>query len=178
MSVSKPDENPWVPWPPDWSARKNGRDCVLCTFIREEDPDWGVRIYTGRVANGYLSSRGQIPGYCWVIWRDGHVCEPTDLDPRVAQQFFADLVTVGQAVEQLLRPAKMNYEVLGNNVPHLHGHVIPRPALDPAPRGPLPFTYLDDGRRPAAEVHELGAQLRRLLGDGPVSASGEPAGPQ
>jgi diadenosine tetraphosphate (Ap4A) HIT family hydrolase len=80
-------------------------------------------------------------------------------------RFFTDLITVGRAVEQLLRPAKMNYPILGNNVPHLHGHVIRRPQTDPAPGDPLPWTYLNDGRRPAAEVRNLTARLRGLLGE-------------
>ncbi|MEU4564711.1 HIT family protein [Actinoplanes sp. NPDC023936] len=150
----------WTPWPDDWPARKDGHECALCTFVREEDPDWGVRVYTGQVANGYLSVRGRIPGYCWVIWRDGHVCEPTEVDPADAQRFFADLLTVGRAVEQLLQPAKMNYSVLGNSVPHLHGHVVPRPHRDPAAGGPLPWEHLHEERRPADEVRDLTDRLR------------------
>ncbi|BBH70052.1 hypothetical protein ACTI_67370 [Actinoplanes sp. OR16] len=150
----------WTTWPDDWADKKSGRDCVLCTFVREEDPAWGLRIYTGQVANGYLSVRGQIPGYCWVIWRDGHVCEPTEVAPADAQRFFEDLMAVGRAVEGLLAPAKMNYSVLGNSVPHLHGHVVPRPHRDPAPGGPIPWAHLDDGRQPVAEVERMAARLR------------------
>jgi AraC-like DNA-binding protein len=58
--------------------------------VETEDPDWGLKIYTGQVANAYLSTRGLIPGCCWVIWRDGHVCEPTDPDPADGQRFFAE----------------------------------------------------------------------------------------
>jgi len=28
--------------------------------------------------------------------------------------------------------------MLGNTVPHLHAHIVPRPLLDPAPNAPLP----------------------------------------
>ena len=34
---------------------------------------------------------------------------------------------------------KLNYEVLGNSLPHLHTHVIPRYADDPKPGWPFPF---------------------------------------
>lgn len=155
----------WTRWSDDWAAKKDGAGCVLCAFVADEDPAWGVRVYTGRVANGYLSVRGQLPGYCWVIWRDGHVCEPTDLEPATAQAFFADMLIVGRAVTELLRPAKMNYEILGNKVPHLHAHVVPRPQVDPSPNGPTPWTFLDDGRLPVSQVEHLTADLRRLLGE-------------
>jgi diadenosine tetraphosphate (Ap4A) HIT family hydrolase len=34
---------------------------------------------------------------------------------------------------------KLNYDVLGNSLPHLHTHVIPRYARDPKPGWPFPF---------------------------------------
>jgi diadenosine tetraphosphate (Ap4A) HIT family hydrolase len=33
--------------------------------------------------------------------------------------------------EEHLRPVKLNCDVLGNSLPHLHTHVIPRYAEDP-----------------------------------------------
>jgi diadenosine tetraphosphate (Ap4A) HIT family hydrolase len=39
----------------------------------------------------------------------------------------------------------MNYKTLGNAVPHLHTHLLPRLAQDPAPGCPLPFP---EGERP------------------------------
>jgi diadenosine tetraphosphate (Ap4A) HIT family hydrolase len=34
---------------------------------------------------------------------------------------------------------KLNYDVLGNSLPHLHTHVVPRYADDPRPGWPFPF---------------------------------------
>lgn len=53
----------WIRWPDDWPAMKAGAGCVLCAFVATEDPAWGVRVYTGRVANAYLATIGQIRGY-------------------------------------------------------------------------------------------------------------------
>ena len=33
----------------------------------------------------------------------------------------------------------MNYDILGNSLPHLHTHVVPRYADDPRPGWPFPF---------------------------------------
>jgi diadenosine tetraphosphate (Ap4A) HIT family hydrolase len=33
----------------------------------------------------------------------------------------------------------MNYDFLGNSLPHLHTHLIPRYADDPKPGWPFPF---------------------------------------
>jgi diadenosine tetraphosphate (Ap4A) HIT family hydrolase len=39
----------------------------------------------------------------------------------------------------------MNYDVLGNSLPHLHTHVLPRYADDPKPGWPFPFPEGDPG---------------------------------
>ena len=40
---------------------------------------------------------------------------------------------VARALEQRYAPFKMNYLHLGNGVPHLHVHLVPRHADDPRP---------------------------------------------
>jgi diadenosine tetraphosphate (Ap4A) HIT family hydrolase len=58
----------------------------------------------------------------------------------------------------------MNYELLGNAIAHIHWHLIPRRADDPAPRSPV-WTVPHEPRRPsAAEIAESLALIRRHLG--------------
>jgi diadenosine tetraphosphate (Ap4A) HIT family hydrolase len=47
------------------------------------------------------------------------------------------VLSVGRAVQAVFSPIKVNYFLLGNTVPHLHTHVIPRYRDDPWPGGPL-----------------------------------------
>jgi len=75
------------------------------------------------------------PGFCRVIWRD-HVREMSDLsrDDRLAVNEAVFLVE--EAVREVMQPLKVNVASLGNVVPHLHWHIIPRYADDahfPAP---------------------------------------------
>jgi diadenosine tetraphosphate (Ap4A) HIT family hydrolase len=51
--------------------------------------------------------------------------------------FFGDLVLASQALEQVFRPDKMNLQMLGNAVPHLHAHLVRRYHGDPAPGRPI-----------------------------------------
>jgi diadenosine tetraphosphate (Ap4A) HIT family hydrolase len=48
-----------------------------------------------------------------------------------------DVTRVARALATVNRPLKMNYELLGNQVPHIHWHLIPRLAADPAVGGPV-----------------------------------------
>jgi diadenosine tetraphosphate (Ap4A) HIT family hydrolase len=42
-----------------------------------------------------------------------------------------------QAIERVFSPEKMNFQLLGNLVPHLHAHIVPRYYGDPAPGRPI-----------------------------------------
>ena len=42
-----------------------------------------------------------------------------------------------RALSDLFRPSKMNYEIHGNTIPHLHMHLYPRFAGDPYEGRPI-----------------------------------------
>ncbi|HEY0490734.1 MAG TPA: HIT family protein [Telluria sp.] len=65
------------------------------------------------------------PGFCRVIWND-HVKEMSDL-PREDRMHINEAVhQVEMALVSVMKPLKVNLASLGNMVPHLHWHVIPR----------------------------------------------------
>ena len=129
-------------WPDDWDERMAGRGCPLCAALGHGDNDYGVHVFTGDFAEVSLERRTRLPGYCVVVWRHGHVAEPTDLDPRQACGYWADVLAVGRAVRAHFDPVKLNYLTLGNTVPHLHTHVVPRYRDDPAPGGPIEWAQI------------------------------------
>lgn len=65
------------------------------------------------------------PGYCRVVW-NGHVAEMTDLDTGSRRHVMNVVCAVESALRSLVAPDKINLASLGNMVPHLHWHVIPR----------------------------------------------------
>ncbi|WP_133904857.1 HIT family protein [Actinophytocola oryzae] len=57
-------------------------------------------------------------------------------------------MSAARAVEAVFEPVKLNISMLGNGLPHLHAHVVPRHAVDdPRPNNPLPHDYLVHGRQ-------------------------------
>ena len=58
---------------------------------------------------------------------------------------WLEVLQVASALQRHYQPVKMNYQTLGNVVPHLHTHLLSRFAQDPAPGRPLPFP---EGERP------------------------------
>ena len=150
-------------WDDDWAGRVQGRGCVMCDLIGVAENSWGIRVFAGRYVDAYLPRSGSVPGYTVALWNGRHVSEPTQLSPEEAAGYWAETLRVGRAVEQGFEHAKMNYQMLGNTVPHLHAHIVPRPLLDPAPHRPLPWSFLDEGRQDDAALAAAAGRLRAAL---------------
>ena len=76
-------------------------------------------------------------GYC-VLVSKAHATELSQLGPdRTA--FLDEMATLAEAIEGCFNPHKLNYELLGNQVPHLHWHLFPRPVDDPDRLRPVWF---------------------------------------
>ncbi len=131
----------------------------MCAEGRPDETPWGARICTGKVSDAYLQRADIQRGYTIIIWRGRHVAEPTELTADEAAGYWLEVLRVGRALEEHLGPVKMNYDVLGNSLPHLHTHVIPRYADDPRPGWPFPFP---DGERPQIGEESFRADVAAL----------------
>jgi diadenosine tetraphosphate (Ap4A) HIT family hydrolase len=152
-----------VEWPASFYAVRRGEGCEACQQGRPDELPIGVRIFTGRVSDAYLRRANIQRGYTVVVWRGRHVAEPTELSSGDATAYWLEVLRVAQALETHLKPVKMNYNVLGNSLPHLHTHVIPRYANDPRPGWPFPFPEDDPPPIDAAVLQADIAALRQLL---------------
>jgi diadenosine tetraphosphate (Ap4A) HIT family hydrolase len=135
----------------------------MCGQGRAEENEYGVRVLAGRFADGYLQRASWQRGYTVVIWRGRHVAEPTELSDGEAVGYWREVLRVGAALERHYRPVKLNYQILGNVVPHLHTHLVPRFAQDPAPGRPLPFPEGERPDLPSEQLRRDALALRSLL---------------
>lgn len=148
--------------PDEWARRVAGENCPACAAPPEsDDPLWLATLPSGRVR---LQNDGDFPGYCILYFRR-HVTELLDLTPAERGRLVEDLACLAQAVKTCCRPAKLNYACLGNEVPHLHWHVVPRYPLD-GWWGQSFMLRPGDQTRPQAteEYGRLRAALRAALG--------------
>ncbi len=98
-------------------------------------------------------------GYCILVARE-HATELFHLDDAKRHAYFDEMCLLARAVEECFHPRKLNYELLGNQVPHLHWHLFPRYQEDPKALSPV-WLAIDRAERDEAE--------RRRLQAGPVS---------
>lgn len=116
---------------------------ALCRVVRVADPDY--------------------PGFCRVIL-NRHVKEMSDLPDDERQSLMQVVFSVEQALTLLMCPDKINLASLGNLVPHVHWHIIPRFRDDahfPQPIWSAPARA--GSRRTAPEIALLRNKLEELL---------------
>lgn len=100
------------------------------------------------------------PGFCRVIL-NRHVAEMTDLPPAERARLMMTVMKVEQVLRDLLRPDKINLAALGNVVPHVHWHVIPRFFDDPHFPNPIWGVRLRD--TPHAVPADFDTRLARAI---------------
>lgn len=98
----------------------SAQECPLCRADESREVLWRAARY--RIVAVQEKSWA---GYCRVIWQT-HVSEMTDLLPDERQELIQAVWAVERVLRVVLRPDKINLASLGNQVPHLHWHVIPR----------------------------------------------------
>src|SRR5262249_44121657 len=137
--------------------------CDICArnprTERNENPFSVARTTTGYVNLGDVQYH---EGYT-VFSAKWCVNELHELPGDERDAYLREMAAVAEAVFRAFQPRKLNYELLGNGVPHLHWHLIPRHAHDPSPIGPVwedpGFVHaLDEGTAPGPE------HLARLRG--------------
>jgi len=99
--------------------------CVLC------DPASEDVLWQDGFCRVVLVGEPGYPGYCRVIL-ERHMSEMTDLTAAERTRLMDAVFATEAALREVLAPDKINLASLGNAVPHLHWHVIPRYRDDPA----------------------------------------------
>lgn len=93
-----------------------------CQLCREAG---GETLWQDELCRLVLVDDADYPGFCRVIWKR-HVAEMTDLDAGERRHLMSVVFAAEAALRAACRPDKVNLASLGNVVPHLHWHVIPR----------------------------------------------------
>lgn len=94
---------------------------------RGQNPSVVARVASGFVVFGMTQF---LPGYC-VLLAASEVFELNDLDHADRHQFLADMTMAGDVIAAECAPLRMNYSILGNELPILHAHIQPRYRWEP-----------------------------------------------
>ncbi|MDP2112331.1 MAG: HIT family protein [Thiobacillus sp.] len=98
--------------------------CPLC------DTPGGTVLWQDDFCRVVLADEPDYPGFLRVIL-NAHVKEMSDLPAADRQALMRVVFAAEAALREVMQPDKVNLASLGNVVPHLHWHVIPRFSDDP-----------------------------------------------
>lgn len=133
--------------------------CELC------NSDGGVLLWRDPVFRIVAVADEDYPGFCRVIL-NRHAAEMTQIEPSERERLMQAVYATEAVLRETMQPLKINLASLGNMVPHLHWHVIPRFSDDrhfPAPIWAEPRRPRQAERRtPQPDV--LMTRLGKLLG--------------
>ena len=146
--------------PAHWAALKNSTACPICIRSRPLD-------VVGVFEASWLTMQEDAPvrGYACLVSRT-HAVELHELDENQAQAFMRDIRRVSRALSAATGAVKLNYEIHGNTIPHLHMHFFPRylgDRFEGRPIDPRLVVQPVYSRGEFAEMREI--ILRELAGD-------------
>lgn len=105
----------------------NMTNCPMCSRW-EADSD--LRIIELPHSYAILNRDQFFPGYTLLFTKD-HATELFHLSRDLRAALVEEVSLVAQALYAVYTPAKINYELLGNMVPHIHWHIVPRFSSEP-----------------------------------------------
>lgn len=78
-----------------------------------------------------------LPGYC-VLLPYQQVSTLNDLPYKERSEYLLDMSLLGDAIQEVCQPRKINYSIYGNTDAFLHAHIFPRYNWEPEERKPYP----------------------------------------
>lgn len=100
--------------------------CLICEriqMIKEgKNPYFVCELETGYVV---LGDYQRFKGYTLFLCKE-HSSELHLLEPSFKMKYLEEMSLVAEAVFNVNKPNKMNYELLGNGDSHIHWHLFPR----------------------------------------------------
>lgn len=144
-----------------WDALVRGVQCPFCAPRPDESPFW-IKVRGLTVSTLYLDRNQAYRGQSVLVFDRRHVVGLEALAPDEYLALSGDLRSAGRAVATACQPDLMNYASLGNVIPHLHWHLVPRYRSDPRWGGPIYTTTKAEmpERRLSAPAYE---ELVRLI---------------
>ena len=143
--------------------------CEICQRIARFTPDNPYLIAELDTGYAVLGDNQHYRGYTIFLAKQ---CAPElhHLAPDIRVRFLSEMADVAEAVFRAFEPRKLNYELLGNSVAHLHWHIFPRYDSDPNPRWPVwnNEEFLQSPRRTEiapAVLAEMRERVQRALAD-------------
>jgi diadenosine tetraphosphate (Ap4A) HIT family hydrolase len=144
-----------------WLARSDPAQCPVCRQLPM--PEGMVDIV--ELPSSWLTAEPVecLRGACHLTAKI-HVLELYELDDSELLALMRDVQVCARALKSVTGAVKINYEIHGNTLPHLHVHLYPRYMDDPFPGKSIDYNqkerqYSDD------EFEEFVGDMRKAISE-------------
>lgn len=147
----------------EWETFHNEKSCPICN----DEPPPEDEILVIELDKSWLVTYKEVclKGTCCLALKP-HAIEIYDVSDSDLMQFMKELKVVSKALKEVTNAKKINYEIHGNTVPHLHMHLFPRYMDDPFPNGPIDYNNVDPYTYKDNEFEEFIQTLRKTVENG------------
>jgi diadenosine tetraphosphate (Ap4A) HIT family hydrolase len=102
------------------------------------------------------------PGWTVLVFKR-HATELFHLQESERGEVMERVTRVAEALAEIFQPVKVNYALLGNQLAHMHWHVVPRLHDDPAPQEAIWGVIHQPQKLTPEEVSRRLSQIREAL---------------
>jgi diadenosine tetraphosphate (Ap4A) HIT family hydrolase len=152
----------------EWESNRSPNGCPFC-LPRKGITDFMVEVSRLSVATLFLEKIQTYRGHCVLLFDSRHVTRIDELSSEEWHELSSDIRSTELALMDVFRPDHINIASLGQVVPHLHWHIIPRYVDDPRWGGPIWTTSPEEMGKvylEQPEYAELAETIRRALANG------------
>ena len=140
--------------------------CAFCRIIRGEIPSY--KVYEDGRTLAFLDINPSAPGHTLIIPKS-HVARIEDLPEEDATALFRALHRLVEPIQRAVEVSSCTVGInngpeSGQEIPHVHVHVIPRSRRD---RGGIIQGVARTGRPQRHEMAETAARIRKLASPDP-----------
>lgn len=141
----------------EWKQLISGESCPICL-------DGKPTNIIAELDVSYLTAGEQTPikGSC-ALFLKRHAVELYKLSLEELTAYMRDLQRASKAIHEATKAVKMNYEIHGNTIPHLHTHIFPRYVGDAFENQPINPRIITTPVYAEGEFADFAAEIGRRL---------------
>lgn len=143
----------------EWKRLIGGESCPICA--RGKPTNIIAELDASYLTAGEQTS---IRGACTLFFKR-HAVELYELSPDELTAFMRDAQKASKAVHKTTGAVKMNYEIHGNTIPHLHLHLFPRYVGDQFENRPIDPRMTTPPAYAPGEFADFAAEIQKRLNE-------------
>lgn len=146
--------------PDEWLFLAQKENCPYCQ--KADDPSNSVTLKLFKHSELCAHPQVSLKGTCYLITRE-HYVELFDMEPETLSGFMQEVQLAARVLKEVTGAFKINYEIHGNTVPHLHLHLFPRYLDDPFAGTPIDYGRIDPPVYQAGEFEKFVQNMQKQL---------------